>query len=124
MVFIGYEPGTKAYHTYDLVSKKVIVLRDVIFYEQTQWDRNKGAKQGEVGDIDDMFTVEVEYSMMVQGIPAEDVSVARSPQPVPLPPSPAPAVAEGGAGAVEEPDAPVLIRDEDLDADHDDDAPL
>jgi hypothetical protein len=25
---------------------------------------------------------------------------------------------------VEEPDAPVLIRDEDLDADHDDDAPL
>jgi hypothetical protein len=38
MVFIGYESGFKAYHAYDLVLKKVIVSRDVMFDEQAQWN--------------------------------------------------------------------------------------
>jgi hypothetical protein len=38
MVFISYEPGSKEYHAYDQVSKKVIVSRDVMFDEQAQWD--------------------------------------------------------------------------------------
>jgi hypothetical protein len=33
MVFIGYEPGSKAYKAYDLVSKIVNVSRDMIFDE-------------------------------------------------------------------------------------------
>jgi hypothetical protein len=37
MVFVGYEKGTKAYRTYDPVSKKFHVTRDVVF-EQTRWD--------------------------------------------------------------------------------------
>jgi hypothetical protein len=38
MIFIGYEPGSKAYCVYDHVSKKVHVSRDVIFNESAQWD--------------------------------------------------------------------------------------
>jgi hypothetical protein len=38
MVFISYEPGSKAYRSYDPVLKKVIVSRDVMFDEQAQWN--------------------------------------------------------------------------------------
>jgi hypothetical protein len=34
MIFIGYEPGSKAYHSYDPVVKKVHVSRDMVFDEQ------------------------------------------------------------------------------------------
>lgn len=32
-IFLGYSLGTKGYKLYDLIHKKVFVLRDVIFYE-------------------------------------------------------------------------------------------
>lgn len=38
MVFIGYEPGSKAYRLYDPVGKKVHVSRDVVFDEQASWE--------------------------------------------------------------------------------------
>ncbi|KAK3133758.1 hypothetical protein QOZ80_6AG0540590 [Eleusine coracana subsp. coracana] len=38
MVFIGYEPWSKAYHLYDPVGKKVHVSRDVVFDEGASWD--------------------------------------------------------------------------------------
>jgi hypothetical protein len=38
MVFVGYESGSKAYHAYDLITKRVHVTRDVVFDEQAQWD--------------------------------------------------------------------------------------
>jgi hypothetical protein len=38
MIFIGYEPWSKAYRVYDPVLKKVHVSRDVIFDESAQWD--------------------------------------------------------------------------------------
>jgi hypothetical protein len=38
MIFISYEPGSKAYWAYDLVTKKVHVSRDMIFDEQARWD--------------------------------------------------------------------------------------
>lgn len=31
--FLGYNPGQKAYKLYDLTDKKIIMSRDVIFYE-------------------------------------------------------------------------------------------
>lgn len=34
MVFIGYESGSKAYRAYDLATKRVCVMRDVIFEEE------------------------------------------------------------------------------------------
>jgi hypothetical protein len=35
MIFIGYEPGSKAFRVYDPLTRKVHVTRGVIFYEQT-----------------------------------------------------------------------------------------
>jgi hypothetical protein len=45
-VFLGYESGTKAYHVFDLVNNKLIVTRDVIFYEKKNWNwEEKGTKE-------------------------------------------------------------------------------
>jgi hypothetical protein len=44
--------------------------------------------------------------------------------PASLSPSPAPVMVEGGGGQEGEPNSPPLVREEDLDADHDDEAPL
>jgi transposase InsO family protein len=38
MIFIGYESGSKAYHTYDPIMKLVHVTCDVVFDEEAQWD--------------------------------------------------------------------------------------
>lgn len=37
LVHLGIEPGTKAYRLYDLISRKIIVSRDVIFDENRSW---------------------------------------------------------------------------------------
>jgi hypothetical protein len=37
-VFLGYEPGSKAYRLYDPVVKHVLVSRDVVFDEGRAWD--------------------------------------------------------------------------------------
>ena len=38
MVFVGYETGTKGYHVYDPMTKRLHVSRDVIFEENIGWD--------------------------------------------------------------------------------------
>jgi transposase InsO family protein len=38
VIFIGYEPGSKAYHTYDPATQRVHVSRDVVFEEEAKWD--------------------------------------------------------------------------------------
>jgi hypothetical protein len=38
MVFIRYEPGSKAYRAYDPVTKKVHLSWDVVFDEHASWD--------------------------------------------------------------------------------------
>jgi hypothetical protein len=37
-VFFGYESATKGYRVYDLINKKLMISRDVIFDEKTQWN--------------------------------------------------------------------------------------
>jgi hypothetical protein len=37
-VFLGYEPGSKAYMLYDPVAKRILVSRDVVFDEGHAWD--------------------------------------------------------------------------------------
>jgi len=36
-IFVGYEPGSKAYRVYDPVSQRVHVSRDLVFEEAAQW---------------------------------------------------------------------------------------
>jgi hypothetical protein len=115
MIFIGYEPRSKAYCVYNPLTRKVHVSRDVIFEEQEQWDWSKGGDCGEAATNDDTFTVEVEYSTVIQ----EGFLAPASPSP-----SSAPTMAEGGGGQEGEPNLSQIVREEDLDADHDDDAPL
>lgn len=33
MIFVGYEPGSKAYHAYDPMTRRVHISRDIIFDE-------------------------------------------------------------------------------------------
>jgi hypothetical protein len=42
MIFIGYESDSKVYHAYDPIMKHVHVTRDVVFDEKAQWDRGSG----------------------------------------------------------------------------------
>lgn len=62
MIFVGYECGSKAYCAYDPVTKRVHVMRDVVFDEQAQWDWGTSSDDGELGGGDNVFTVE--YSTM------------------------------------------------------------
>jgi hypothetical protein len=104
MIFIGYEPGSKAYRGYNLVTKKVHVTRDIVFDEQAQWDRSAGGDRGE-HDGDDTFTVEMEYSIVIQeeelvdaGPGSPDLAVAASPTPHALSPSPSSRGADEAGG--------------------------
>lgn len=60
-VFLGYEPGSKAYRVYDPVNDKLLVSRDVVFDEQRPWDWG-GDQSRETGDpgntMTDMFQVD------------------------------------------------------------------
>jgi hypothetical protein len=110
MIFISYESGSKAYLMYDPITKRVHVTHDVVFDEQAQWDWGSGSDDGKQGSGDDVFTVE--YTTMG---PA------------------APTVNGMDEALIEESLFPTIASDaevdddvnnENLDADHDDDAPL
>jgi hypothetical protein len=53
VVFIGYEPGSKAWRFYDPVTRKVHVSRDDVFEEDRTWNW----EQAEISD-DDPFSME------------------------------------------------------------------
>ena len=42
MIFVGYEPGSKAYRVYDPVARRVHISRDVVFQEEAQWSSGEG----------------------------------------------------------------------------------
>jgi hypothetical protein len=53
MVFIGYEPGSKTWRFYNLVTRRVHVSRDAVFEEDRAWSWN----EDEIGD-NEPFPVE------------------------------------------------------------------
>jgi hypothetical protein len=130
MVFFRYEPGSKAYRAYDLVTKKVHLSRDVIFDEQASWDWSIEGEHDKMISDDDTFIMEMEYSTVNQVVPVAvtnagtpaTASPIRSPEPLPRSPTPAiDGVAGNGDQAVELAN-PLAVREEDLDTDHDEDA--
>jgi hypothetical protein len=68
MIFIGYEPGSKAFRAYDPFTRKVHVTKDMIFDEHAQWDWAQGGERGEDAGTD-MFSIEMEYTTTVLGEP-------------------------------------------------------
>lgn len=42
MILVGYSESSKAYKLYNLVTKKVVVSRDVIFDESKEWNEPLG----------------------------------------------------------------------------------
>jgi hypothetical protein len=53
MVFIGYEPGSKAWRFYNPLTRRIHVSRDTVFEEDRAWSWN----EDEIGD-DEPFRVE------------------------------------------------------------------
>jgi hypothetical protein len=109
MIFVGYESSSKVYRAYDPIMKRVHVTRDVVFDDQAQWDWGSGGDDGKSGGgDDDVFTMEYTttgpVAPMANG--ADEALIEESPLP-----------ARAG-------DTEVDVDDENLDADHDDDAPL
>jgi hypothetical protein len=102
MIFIGYESGSKVYHAYGPITKRVHVTHDVVFDDQAQWNWGSGG--------DDVFTME--YTTMGPATPMTD-GVDK----VPTEESPLPA----GASDTEVDDD---VDNENLDADYDDNTPF
>ena len=38
MIFVGYEPGSKAYRVYDLTTRRVHISHDIVFDEEARWE--------------------------------------------------------------------------------------
>jgi hypothetical protein len=110
MIFVGYEGSSKAYCVYDPITNHVHVTRDVVFNEQAQWNWGSGGDDGKPGGDDDVFTVEYTTTGPV-------APMANGADEAPTEESPLPA----GADDMEVDDD---VDDENLDADHDDNAPL
>jgi hypothetical protein len=131
MIFIGYEPGSKAFRAYGPLTRKIHVTRDVIFDEQAQWDWAQGGERGEDASTD-TFSIEMEYTTTVLGesavvLPGGSPGLASptsSPSPPPQSPPPSPVVVAGEEVQHGEHDPPLIMCEEDLDIDHDEDAPL
>jgi hypothetical protein len=110
MIFISYESGSKAYHAYNPITKRVHVIRDVVFIKQAQWDWGSGIEDGKPGSGDGVFTME--YTTTGPTAPTVDGMDEALTEESPLP--------TGASDAEVDND----VDDENLDANHNDDAPL
>jgi hypothetical protein len=93
-----------------MTMKRVHVTRDMVFDEQAQWVWGLGSDDGKPSIGDDVFTVE--YTTTGPAARMTDGTGEAPTEQSPLP---------TGAGDMEVDDD---VNDENLDADHDDDAPL
>jgi hypothetical protein len=110
MIFVGYERGSKVYRAYDPITKHVHVTHDVVFNKQAQWNWGSGGNDSKLGGGDNVFTVK--YTTTGPTAPTADGADEALIEESPLP---------AGSGDTEVDDD---VDDENLDADHNDDAPL
>jgi hypothetical protein len=76
MIFIGYEPGSKAYRVYGPTTRRVHVSRDVVFDEAACWDWDKDVTAAERSE-----ELVVEYTMSSVPVAATHVPRRASPTP-------------------------------------------
>ena len=58
MVFIGYEPGSKAYRFYNPSTQRVCISRDAVFEEGRPWSWEAAAAHAPSTEAGEPFTVE------------------------------------------------------------------
>ena len=84
IVFIGYEPGTKAYRLYNPVIDRVHVSRDVVFEEGRAWNWNQGGAKTNIDSVggvgDDPFIVEYVYVPGTAGAGGAPPSIESTPR--------------------------------------------
>jgi hypothetical protein len=121
MVFIGYEHDAKAYWVYDPVAQHVHMSRDIIFDENRSWDWS--ATMVDTVACTSKFTVQcsvMEEPIMGQepvALPSTSPTVGATPS---CEHDPAPVIEHSPVGHV----SPPLDDSDNLDVDHDEDAPL
>jgi hypothetical protein len=76
MVMIGYEAGTKAYHAYNSVEKKLVVTRDVLFEKEKSWNWSSAEPAEPISD--EMFHVVYADDQVAGSNVAADTDVTRS----------------------------------------------
>jgi hypothetical protein len=124
MIFVGYERGSKAYRTFDPLTGRVTITRDVVFDESAQWEWTGGNEGGgEINHHDDMFTVQYRV-LRGEGeggeLEAGNGDLEAEPMTPPTTPGVGNHTSAPGGSPVE---LPAGLHEEDLDADHDD-API
>lgn len=135
MIFVGYEPGSKAYRVYDPATRRVHISRDVVFDEAAQWTWTEGhggtAKDFVVEDSimapPGVITTTSTSARISAGTAVSPLSSPASSQVSPVhdtgSTTPSPQAHQGDA-PIEFVSPPGVGAYEMLDADHDDEAPL
>ncbi len=122
-IFVGYEPGSKAYRVFDPVSTRVRVTRDVVFDESAQWDWTTEEHTG-MEQYADGFTIEYLVPIDIEASPGAVASPISSS--TTRAPSPAASLSPASPETTTNVEfvSPISDPGDALDADHDDDAPL
>ena len=144
MVFVGYEPGSKAYRVYDPTTRRLHISRDVVFEEAAQWAWGPGDDVGtgdfvvEEPESTEPSLVTTTRTVALHAPPSAPTSStspsSASPAPTGVHPTPTPSWTPAGSQAASGPSSspsyvefaspPEAEHDDYLDADHDEDAPL
>jgi transposase InsO family protein len=121
MVFIGYEPGAKAYWVYDTVTRRVQVSRDIIFDENRPWDWSATMVDAAARTSDFIMECSIMEEHVVGQEPAAPPSTSPAAGATPaFAPAPASVIEHSPGGHV----SPPPNDSDNLDADHDEDVPL
>ena len=116
MIFIRYEPGSKAYRVYEPTTRRVHISRDVVFDKEARWEWGTDSTTINDGEfrIENTTVAHPEVETTLQPQLQEDTAGLPTPTPIPQETSTSTITfASPSSGAKE-----------DLDAEHDDDAPL
>ena len=117
MIFVGYKPGSKAYRVYDPTIRRIHISRDAVFDEEARWEWGADTTTSSDGDFTIQYTSvghpKVTTTLLPQ--PQEDAAGPSTPASTTNTRASTPTITFA---------SPPGIAKEDLDAEHEDNAPL